>query len=442
MATTLPSHLPRRLAICYYGWDWIVSTRPEDAYADLERAMRETKERGFNCVRPDMGLMVLYDQSGRPRGEVAFRGRLVGANDNMNCFNTLGGVVHDVRARVLRLFELAETYDLYVIGTSWMYQDFLTEVADPTLREEIVSVPYNERLTALARQWDWLVCDLKDHGLAHRLAFAELINEMGWPPVSCTDPAARPQTFEEWVAGHYPPTDSALTRDLASEALAFLQDRHPDVLFTVDLGHARLFPDLLPENAQVADHHVYTDGVAQGILRAAGVPAWGVGQWPEGGPDLETNETLRSLLRPDPMPWDEVVRRGEGTHPHWIALAWFYQNVDMEKYDRWCIDHFDEFRSRIEASAREACEMAAAYAKPRGLPMVVDEGFILYPPLRSRFVTTPQGRWGEEIGVEAAIATGHWGTLPTGYFRPNTPVWYDEDQCAWVAGLNRRILES
>ncbi|MBC7287568.1 MAG: hypothetical protein H5T86_05885, partial [Armatimonadetes bacterium] len=313
------------------------------------------------------------------------------------------------------------------------------EVADPELREEIVSVPINERLMALARQWDWLLCELKERGFAYRIAFAELINEMGWPPVSCTEEQTRPQTFEEWVAGIYPPSDDALTRDLAAKALAFLQERHPDILFTVDLGKARMFAQLLPDNAQVADHHVYTDGVAQAILQAAGV---GVGQWPETGPDLEANEVLRSLLKPDPVPWQEIVRAGEGTHPHWLPVAWFYHNVDMEKYDRWCLEHFEEYRPRIEASAREAFETAAAYARPRGLPMVVDEGYILFPPLRTRFVTTPDGRWGEEVCVEYAIATGHWGIIPTGYFRPNTPVWYDDDQCAWVAGVNRRILES
>jgi hypothetical protein len=53
---------------------------------------------------------------------------------------------------------------------------------------------------------------------------------------------------------------------------------------------------------------------------------------------------------------------------------------------------------------------------------------------------TPEGRHGEELGVNAAIATGHWGIMGTGYFRPDTPPWKDDGQCAWVEGLNRRIL--
>ncbi len=40
----------------------------------------------------------------------------------------------------------------------------------------------------------------------------------------------------------------------------------------------------------------------------------------------------------------------------------------------------------------------------------------------------------------AAIVGGYWGILPTGCFRLNVAGWYDDDQCDWVRGLNRRIL--
>lgn len=57
-------------------------------------------------------------------------------------------------------------------------------------------------------------------------------------------------------------------------------------------------------------------------------------------------------------------------------------------------------------------------------------------------MTTPEGREGEEFGINAAIATGHWGVMLSGYFRPNTPVWKDEGQCRWACGVNARILTS
>ena len=112
------------------------------------------------------------------------------------------------------------------------------------------------------------------------------------------------------------------------------------------------------------------------------------------------------------------------------------------KFDEWCQANYSNCRQRVKDSIPRQFRAASSFAKERNLPLVVDEGFILYPPLRSRFVTTPDGRWGEETGVNAAIETGHWGIMISGYFRPNTPVWNDDGQSDWIRNLNRRILAS
>jgi hypothetical protein len=49
---------------------------------------------------------------------------------------------------------------------------------------------------------------------------------------------------------------------------------------------------------------------------------------------------------------------------------------------------------------------------------------------------------GEEVFVNTAIATGHWGILPTGYMRPDTLTWHDPSQIEWVQRMNRCILET
>jgi hypothetical protein len=73
----IPAHLPKRLAICFYVWHWIF----EDAYADLDKAMRETKARGFNCVRVETGALLTHDQHGKPRGPIRFRPWIEGWNN-------------------------------------------------------------------------------------------------------------------------------------------------------------------------------------------------------------------------------------------------------------------------------------------------------------------------------------------------------------------------
>ena len=440
--TRIASHLPKRLAICYYGWDWLTSALPDEAYGDLDRAMRETKERGFNCIRPDMGLGLLYDRSGQRLGRLEFRARLPGVNSNMQCVDAKGGGIHDVWQRVMHLFELAEKHDLYIIGTSWLYQDLLTDVADDALRTELVSVPYNDRMMLLAKQWDWLLTDLKCRGLVHRLAMMELGNELECVPCSAAPEHTAPPTWQAWIDESLLKAPPEQSRELARQALALVQEKHPDVLSTVDFASADHLATFFPDNAQVVDHHVYSDGVTNDLLemmkKSGGANRFSY----ETGPVLEGND-IRSLLRTDIMDWPEFCRRTEGTRKGWWPTAWFYQNIDNSKYDAWCMAHYDSYRARIKESVEKAFYTAANFAKARGLPLVVDEGFVFYPPLHSRFVTTPEGRWGEEIAVNSAIAHGYWGILPTGYFRPNTPlVWYNDSQCEWIAGLNLRILNS
>lgn len=291
----------------------------------------------------------------------------------------------------------------------------------------------------LATQWDRLLKDLEQRGLARRMAMVELLNEMENSPVFApVDPATPPPTAEDWLQRRYPESDLANLRGLAFEAVALLRERHPEQMVTVDIGSPDFMPTLLPDNAQVADYHVYADGLTQAIADAAGARLFDV----TCVPDPAGNALLRSLLKPDPMPWKEFKRRAARVRASWHAVAWFYANVDNSKYDDWCVAHFEELRPRIAQSVEERFRAGVEFARSRDLPMVMDEGCICYPPLHSRLVELPAGRYSEELAVDIAIATGHWGMLPTGYFRPNTPVWHDASQCAWVRGLNERVLDS
>ena len=434
----VPAHLPDRLSICYYGWDWITSARDDEPFGDLERAMVQTRERGFNCVRAEMGLNWMFDPDGRRRGPLAFGSWIPGASFNLHCVDAKGGGEHDVFERVIRLFELADRHDLYVIMTSWEYQDALAFTDDARVRDQIVGVPYNDRLGLLSRHLDRLLRELERRGLHRRIASVELINELNVPPMVCAEPGAPPQTFEQWTRLHVPGArcSSDAVRALAHDAVGFLRERHPDLLVTVDgLVASRGFATLFPENAQIADHHVYSDGVVQAFWREAGIG----GLAPADGAEPQPNDFLRSMMRAEAIPFSEIARRGRGVRATWLPVAWLYSNIDNAKFDRWCVEQYPHYRPRIRESIERECVAAARFAGERGLPLVVDEGFVLYPPLHARFVTTPEGREGEEFGVDAAIATGHWGIMLSGYFRPNTPFWLDDGQSEWALGVNRRI---
>jgi len=348
--------------------------------------------------------------------------------------------VHDVFERVIRLFELARKHDLYVITTSWEYQDAISHLADTRIRDEIIGVPYNDRLKVFADHYHLLLLELKKRRLEQRIALLELINEYNHPPVFCSAPGARPQLYEEWVEskGPNPPCPSEEVRQRAYDAVAFLRRRHPDILVTVDLAAATDFATIWPDNSQVADHHVYSDGIVQAFWRAAGIGGIRPGQ----PPDPEKSPFLREYLKPNPMPWQEIVRRAAHVRQNWWSIAWLYENLNNEKFDEWCQAHYNEYRPRIRESIENKFRIAAEFAKKKNLPLVVDEGGILYPPQKSRFVMMPEGREGEELFVNNAIKTGHWGILPTGYTRPDNLTWHDESQIEWLKSMNRRILES
>ncbi len=437
----IPPHLPRRLAICYYGWQWITTALPDEPFGNVDQVVKETKDRGFNCIRVEMGLNWMFDLQGRRRGKLKFTNWIPDFSSNLHCVDAKGGGEHDVFERVMQLFEAASKHDVFLSMTSWEYQDAISQLDDARIRNEILAVPYSERLMLLARQYDRLLVELRKRGLHKRIAQVEIINELNQPPIFCSTTKLPPQTMEEWVNRKIPtpPCAKETVRSLAADAVGYVRNRHPDLLVTVDgLVACDGFETLYPENAQVADHHVYCDGVTQAFWGKCGI----TGIRPGEPPNPETNPFLKSVLKPNPAPWRDLVRKAGHVRQDWWGLAWLYTNLDNERFDQWCIEHFPEYESRIKQSIDKQFECAARFARARNLPLVVDEGFILYPPLHSRFVMTPEGRRGEEIGVNAAIATGHWGIMITGYFRPDTPPWKDNTQCEWAERLNKRILMS
>ena len=138
-------------------WDWITMATPGEPYHDLERVMAGLRERGFNAVRAETGLNWCFTADGKPRGEMEFCPWIPGYSDNLTSVNAKGGGRHDVLKRVVHLMELAKKHGVYVILTSWEYQDSSWFVADPKLRAEVMAIPEKERFMHLAQHHDRLL---------------------------------------------------------------------------------------------------------------------------------------------------------------------------------------------------------------------------------------------------------------------------------------------
>lgn len=439
----VPAHLPRRLAICGWFWEWLVLTRPGEAYHDLDRAVAEARERGYNCVRVDSGAFLAFDAQGRRRGPVTFREWAPGYSTALINMQGHGGVPVDVLDRVLRLFDALDAHDMYAILSSWMFQDFIEMVDGAALRDEIIGTPYEERLAALARQQHLVLTALRERGLLHRVAFCEVLNEIEYVPLvgQPRDGHARP-TYDEFLDEcnfAKPPAVRAALRQRAGEAVAYLRERHPDVLITIDLGHHGAL-DLVPDNAQVLDCHAYNTGITYAPLAAMGTFGGGLD---DGGDPLahpELAAVVAPFLRPDAQPWAPYIAQARHwLRRQWRTLTWLYHNMDLDYYDRWCLEHFAEIAPAAQEKVAAHLAAAAEAAARLGLPLVMDEGFLFFPPLFSRFPTTRQAQSVDEEGVEAALALGYWGIMPGTHMLPGSPLWRDAGMCEWIRDLNARI---
>lgn len=405
----IPAHLPRKLSIDLWIWSWISAATPGEPYDDLERCVLETKARGFNAVRIEAGLNWAFTLDGRPRGPVSFGPWIAGYSSNAASADARGGGRHDILERVLHLFELARRHDLYVILTSWEYQDSSWFVAEPALRAEVFAIPPEHRFRHLAEQHDRLLNLLKARGLAAHVAFVEIHNEP-----DCSD---LPQ--------------GADGKRLHTEAIALLRARHSDILVSGDFaGHDYA---LVPDNVQVFDQHVYAAVgwyfehiYKQTVLSKEFDPR-----------QPRALEPLRRILKDEIVPWDVFIGPARNVKPFWHPMMWLYENIDNARWDGWVTEMFPQWKDRIWAEARKRFAEDAQEAGRRGLPLVFDEGGYFAPPRLSQFELTPAGLSLFELFADLAIAHNYWGFMPWTFCSPDHLIWHQNPE--WLRRINARF---
>lgn len=412
---TIPAHLPVRMAVALWGWYWLTYANPDEAYGDLEKAIVQTKERGFNCIRLDVVPDWRYDGSGNRRGCVELKPFLPGYNQNMRCLNFRGNLAYDVHDRLMQLFRLADQYDMYLALTTWEYHENTSILADEKIRRSIMDPGPEEFLFHLAKQHDRLIDEVKKLGLEKRIAYVELHNELDW--------------FE---------IEPQHKRTVVESAILYLREKHPDILFCADYS---TIPDEMfwAHNSQLVDHHVY------GLLMD--FPKWD----PAAGPDLDDPQLLE-LLKPKIIPWDrfmviwedfqgDAATKNEQTNDFFRRLTWFYANLDNNRYDYRLFREFGARVNSVKESLLQTVRRGSELGRKHGLPVTLTEGYYLYPPFGSRFEESAAWRSVTESVVHSAIEEGYWGITPTGYFAPDEPAWNEEQQKSYMVELCKQIRE-
>jgi len=413
---SIPAHLPARLSISCWIWSWITSATPDEPYGDLERCFVELRERGFNAVRVEAGLNWAFLPDGTARGPMDFGPFVPGYGWNASTVNSVGGGRHDVLSRLFKLFELADHYDVWVILTSWEYQDSSWFVADPAIRKEVYSVPADRRYMHLARLLAHLIDLLKERGLSHRIAFAEILNESDCSEV----------------------TGGEEGRRLHTEAISFLRGRHSDILISADFsdpGRENNYA-LFPDNAQVFDYHIYA-GAPWYFSDLFGLTIWSSEFDPR---HPEKLEVLRRVLRKDIVPWDTFMKPAQNIREFWRKVMWLYENLDNDRWDEWVGERFGLWESRVRQHAEELFAGDAREARRRGLPLVMDEGGFFYPPRLSRFELSPRALAVLDLMADLAIKYGYWGFMPGTYCGPEHQIWHENPE--WLRQINGKFLRA
>lgn len=408
-AWRMPDHLPRKLCIDCWIWNWIVAATPGEPYADLERCMTETTQRGFNAVRVETGLNWAFTLNGTPRGPMEFGPWIAGHGWNWNSVNARGGGRHDVLERLIHLFELAKRHGVWVILTSWEYQDSSWFIADPRIRAEVYSIPTECRFMHLAEQHHRLLNILKAKGLEKNIAFVEVHNEP-----ECSDFPKGPEN-----------------KRLHQEAIAMLRMRHPDILISGDFASHDY--SIIPDNAQVFDQHIYAGAewhfkclYGQTVLNKEFNPA-----------QPRALEPMQRVLKDDLIPWEEFMKPAQNVREFWRPIMWLYENLDNAQWDLWAAEKFNEWKDRIRAEARKRFTEDAREARRRQLPLVLDEGGFFYPPRLSRFELSPAGLALLDYFTDLAIECDYWGFMPGTYCGPEHLIWHENP--GWLRRTNERF---
>ena len=254
---------------------------------------------------------------------------------------------------------------------------------------------------------------LKERGLAHRIAFAEVLNEP-----DCSD-----------VPG------GEEGRRLHTEALGILHDRHPDILISAYLTDpARQNDyDLVPDNTQVFDFHVYagaawyfTDLYARTVRDPNFDPN-----------DPKKLDVLRRVLKKDIVSWDTFMKPAQNIRKPWRDVMWLYENLDNDRWDEWMGERFGEWESRIHQTAETLFQNDAKEARRRRLPMVMDEGGFFCPPRLSRFELSQPALAVLDLFADLANRYDYWGFLPGTYCGPEHLTWHENPQ--WLVRSNERF---
>lgn len=426
--TSIPGHLPKRLTITMWDFSWYTMTMPGEPYHDMEARFQEAVELGYNTIRICAMPYLLFTEEGPRPGKLAF-GNLGQVGIRTRWYNCKGGAELDGVAHLLELFRLADNYNCYIILSSWEYQQSPSFLKTRELFDELLAIAPEKRFMAIARSMNRLIVTVKEAGYGQRIAYAELHNELEFGRMTQV-------ALDAGMPDGNAPKTIAYMKPYVEEALAYLQQGHPDILITGCYTLNQSYPkEHVAENEQVAHFHLYLNGVLQELADAVALHR--VDQ-------SFPNPAAAALLRDDAPPFSEyTLPEGEEWRLHGnpvgLKLLYLHDWCDPVKWDLFLYDRYGAHRVAMREKIDQRLEEAAEWAERKGLPMVIGEGYVGYTPWQTNFEEGPVGKDIAEYAIKKGMALGFWGMILCSNCAPHHPFWQDK---AWQQKWNRFILES
>jgi hypothetical protein len=409
----LPAHLPEALTITLWDFTWYVRTGPGEPFEDLDRAFAEAVERGYNTVRICAMPYLLFG-SGLDTSALEL-GPLGGAyGQRVRWYDVRERTVIDARAHLLALFEAAKRHDCYIIVSSWEYQQSSSFAATSDWYDALISIDPEDRAEAQAVAQAGLVDFVTEHGLADRIAFVEVHNEVQAGHLG----EGIAGTRDEITVGLRPRLERAVTR---------FHELQPTVPVTVNYAQVPVAGMRgIPENIDVLVTHPYVYGVLGAFISEYGLR----------GPLAEFDQDkAREILlpgAPDISEWGpDAAWRNRAT----IICApeiYVHDNGDAEAIDRWLYRHYGAWEQAMYDRLTLWLDVARDWAIVHGVPLVFGEGWIGYTPRDGRFEEGPLGAEFCRRAIDESIRVGAWGTIVCSNAAPQHAMWADialQQQC-------------
>ena len=171
--------LPPRLTVSFPLWLFYGTKGENSPYYNIEKVIREHKERGFNCIRIDSGAGLIHDLEGNLR-EPFDIGDMFGEYEKIpRQQHVIGdGGKCDLLERLIETFEVCKRYGIYVILSQWYYLHtyWYHKAGDPVC-DEMFAIEPRDRFDAFRKFWHYILSELERRGLDSQIAFVEVFNE-------------------------------------------------------------------------------------------------------------------------------------------------------------------------------------------------------------------------------------------------------------------------